>query len=529
MKKIDKLLLKSFAGPFVATFVIALFVLTMQTLWVYIDDIMGKGAGLLLILELISYLVVSLFPLALPLGVLISAVMVFGALAEKYELAAFKSAGVPLIRILMPLAFVASGIGVFSFICSNYLIPITNLQFKSRLYDIRKQKPTLSLNEGIFNDDFVGYTIYIGSKSEDGRSIKDIIIYDNKNSSSQGLSQLTAASGEMYMTKDNKYFIMNLYDGVRNQESNRSFKKNEKTYPFVRTRFKQHELIFDLSQFDINETDKDLFKSHQQMMSVDQLMVAIDSLGVKIEDKFNNLHKNMYQNFNYEKKRDTVLFKPRGVKTKKKNLTNTKKQSPKEIIKKEKQAARMDSIRANVRQRAPKSLKLKKIMQLESLAIDTVSSFVQTFAKGDRPQMFNRAKTTARSILSNAGSAHRSLEILKEKKVKHIFIMHTKITYAIICIVFLFIGGSMGAIVRKGGFGYPLLVAVAFFVIFIVLTLACEKLAESHVVSAVLAAWIPILVLAPLSAMITSKAMGESTQLNLPFVEKITALFNKLK
>ena len=501
----------------------------MQTLWVYIDDIMGKGAGLLLIIELISYLIVSLFPLALPLGVLISSVMVFGGMAEKYELASFKSAGVPLIRILMPLAFVASGIGVFSFICSNYLIPITNLQFKSRLYDIRKQKPTLSLKEGIFNDDFVGYTIYIGSKGEDGKSIKDIIIYDNKNSSSQGLSQLTAASGEMYMTEDNKYFIMNLNDGVRNQESTRSFKSNDKTYPFVRTRFKEHKMIFDLSQFDISETDKDLFKTHQSVMSVDQLMVAIDSLGVKIEAKYNNLHKHMYQNYHYEKRRDTVLFKPRPVKPKRINPTKARKQTAEAIAKKKMQSARMDSIKANVQKRAPKSPKLKKIKRLDANKIDTASNFIFTFPEGDRKQMFNRAKTGARSILSNAGSAGRSLEILQEKKVKHIFIMHSKVTYAVICIIFLFIGGSMGAIVRKGGFGYPLLVAVAFFVVFIVLTLACEKLAESNVVHAALAAWVPIIVLAPLAALITSKAMGETTQLNLPFVEKISALFSKIK
>ena len=496
----------------------------MQTLWVYIDDIIGKGASIFLILELISYLVVSLFPLALPLGVLISSVMVFGGMAEKYELASFKSAGVPLIRILMPLAFVATGIGVFSFICSNYLIPITNLQFKSRLYDIRKQKPTLSLNEGVFNDDFVGYTIYIGSKSEDGRSIKDVIIYDNKNSSSQGLSQLTAASGEMYMSGDNKYFIMNLYDGVRNQESNRSFKKNEKTYPFIRTRFKEHKMIFDLSQFDISETDKDLFKTHQSVMSVDQLVVAIDSLGNKIEDKYATLHKNMYQNFHYEKIRDTVLFKPRPVKPKRDRKPNP---SFPNQVDRAKQDARMDSIRANVERRAPKSPKLKKIAQLDESQIDTVSSFIQTFPKGDRPQMFNRAKTVARSIMSNAGSSARSLEILLEKKVKHIFIVHTKFTYAVICIIFLFIGGSMGAIVRKGGFGYPLLVAVAFFVMFIVLTLACEKLAESNVVPAALAAWVPILVLGPLSAIITSKAMGESSQLNLEFLDKIMAFFQR--
>ncbi len=487
---------------------------------------MGKGAGLFMILELISYLLVSLFPLALPLAILISSVMVLGGMAENYELASFKSAGVPLVRVLFPLAIISVFIGGFSFLCSNYIIPVTNLQFKSRLYDIRKQKPTLSLKEGMFNDDFKGYTIYIGKKGEDGKEIEEIIIYDDKNTSSKGLSQITAARGNMYMTEDDRYFIMNLYDGLRSEEANRSYKSNDKTYPFIRTKFKEHQLIFDLGQFDINETDKDLFKTHQSVMSIDQLKVATDSLTNKIDDRYTQLHKNVFQHYYFEKKRDTSLFK---VKKKTSTKQETNKKIKEEQLKdnkvvseiKQKQQKVLDSVRVANRKNSTSVPKLKQIKQREDLVLDTLNYLADTFREKDKPQLYSRAKSSARSILSAANSAERSLTQLLEKRVKHIYIKHTKITYAIICFFFLFIGGPMGAIVRKGGFGYPILVSVGFFVIFIVMTMACEKLAESHVFPAGIAAWIPVTVIGIMGTVITYKAMNESATIDLTAFSKL--------
>ena len=179
MKRIDRLLITSFIPPFIVTFMIALFVLLMQIMWLYIDDIAGKGLGFFILIELIAYKSVSLIPMALPLAILISSVMVLGNLAERYELSSLKSAGVPLLRIMQPLIFVAGAAVVFSFFCSNNLIPIANLKFGSRMYDIQRQKPALSLDEGIFNYDFTGYTIHIKEKEKDDRTIKDVLIYDH--------------------------------------------------------------------------------------------------------------------------------------------------------------------------------------------------------------------------------------------------------------------------------------------------------------------------------------------------------------
>jgi len=323
VKKIDKLLTSSFIAPFIATFFIALFVLIMQFLWTYIDDIVGKGAGLWIIVELLFYLSISLFPTALPIAVLISSVMLMGNLAENYELASFKSAGVPLLRVMAPLMAVTAVISLFSFFCSNNFIPIANLKFKSRLYDIRKQKPTLSLEEGVFNDDFKDIIIHIGKKGEDNVSIEDILIYDHSNYNRDRASIITAKRGEMYATDGQEYFVMNLYDGSQYQEMEASGTGREKNHPFMRTSFKEWTRIFDLGEFELNRTDERLFKSHQTMLSARQLVVAIDSIDHKIERKIDQLDNHISKYFYYSKDSSYIQSIADAGKNKKENKNNS--------------------------------------------------------------------------------------------------------------------------------------------------------------------------------------------------------------
>ena len=215
IKKLDGLLVKSFLPPFVVTFFIALFVLVMQTLWLYIDDIAGKGIGFFLMVELVGYMSVSMIPMALPVAVLISSVMVMGNLAERYELSSIKSAGVSLWRTMRPLMVVTLSIGLFSFFCSNYFIPVSNLKFKSRLHDIKNQKPALSMEESLFNQDFQGFSIRLGDKLPDNQTIREVLLYDNTEANKGLLNMVTADSGQMFGSKDGKYFVMPLYNGTQ--------------------------------------------------------------------------------------------------------------------------------------------------------------------------------------------------------------------------------------------------------------------------------------------------------------------------
>ena len=267
--QIDKLLVSSFIPPFMMSFFMALFVLIMQFLWKFIEDIIGKGVGALVIMEMFFYKSVSLFPLALPIAVLLASVMVMGNLAERYELSSFKSAGVPLTRILAPLLGLSTVIGLFSFYCSNTIIPIANLKYQSRLYDIRNQKPTLSIEPGVFNEDFHGYSIRVGKKHKDKETIEDIMVYDDSQRSKGRLNVVTAQKGKMYVSQDDGAFVMTLYDGYQYAEADGQGRPNAK--PFMISHFNEWTRRFDLGEFDLDRTEEEQFKSHHTMKSARQI------------------------------------------------------------------------------------------------------------------------------------------------------------------------------------------------------------------------------------------------------------------
>jgi len=543
VKKIDKLLLTSFFPPFVVTFFIAIFVLIMQTLWVYIDDIIGKGAGLGMITEFMFYLSISHFIMALPIAVLISSVMVMGNLAEHYELSSMKSAGISLPRIMRPLMFACAGIAIFSYLTSNYLTPIANLKFKSRLYDMRKQKPTLNMEEGIFNDDFTGYRVRIGEKGEDNKTIKNVFIANHITSQKDRLNELIAEGGLMYTTPDEKFLVMELDDGEQFQEGNR-YSANRNKAPFVRTSFEKYTKIFDMREFDINRTDEELFRTHYSMLSMNQLKVAIDSIDNQMLDRRNTVSTYIDQYINalkpdsiiqvtdvsdkYNSTVDSAMLKEKNTQKKAINKDSTQKQNtPTQNVQSLKNRAltKKNSKKTNSAtsivdgkvkpKRKPLATKHQLIKsQIEKQTINKplaeYESIIDLFRGQKREPFCSKATQHANSIKSNADSAHRFLIKTKEKRVKHVFELYSKYAFAVVCIVFLFIGAPMGALVRKGGFGYPLLIAIIFFMLFITLTLTFKRMAEAFVLDPILAVWMPNLIILPIGFFLTYKAMNDS-------------------
>ena len=556
MKKLDRLLVANFIPPFIMTFMIATFVLLMQFLWVYVDDIAGKGLGMFIIIELISYKCVGLIPMALPLAILISSVMVLGNMAEHYELSSFKSAGVSLIRVMRPLIIFGIFSTVFSYFCSNYLIPVANLQFGSRMYDIQRQKPALRLDAGVFNDDFQGFAIHIKEKAPNGRNIKGVLMYDHSEASRGQLTEIIAKEGEMYSTEDGNYFIMNLRDGNQYVETRPAIgQRADKSFPFIRTTFSNWTKVFDLSEFNLSRTDKRLFETHRSMLSSGQLKEAIDSLGIKILKRQKAISNHVANYFvilpmdttfmDFEGENappvqmadslklvpidDSVSVEvPQNINVPPVNPENRQKViQPKPV---EKVAGVDDSneLETTPQRYQKRTVPKRKITKQIEASLDSLESFesiVETFPIYEQKQLYAKAKSFARSIKSQAESAVRSLDRLKESKVKHIYELHTKYSMAMVCIIFVFIGAPMGAIVRKGGFGYPILVSIIFFMLFIVLTIFCRKIAETFVVPAALAAWIPCIVLFPVGLLLTIKAMNDSKMLN---TDRYQAFFAKL-
>ena len=571
LKTIDKYLIKQFVGPFIATFFIAIFVLLMQFIWVYVDDMVGKGAGFALIVEIIFYNSISLIPWALPIAILISSVMVMGNLGERYELASLNSAGVSLIRVMLPMFYFSVAIAIFSFFCSNNLVPVTNLKFKSRLHDVRKQKATLSLEEGVFNDDFSGFTIRIGKKDADGRTIHDVIIYDRQENRNGKLSMITAQTGEMYMTKDNLYFVMNLKNGTHYQEGESTSNSKTDKHSFIRTNFKEWTKIFDTKEFNISLTDMDRFKNHYTMLSVRQLYNAIDSIDKRMDSYGNRLdeyaQKSFYplkQKLMEAKKAERAARKKKQLKVQAKSKSKSKskaqskakanaqskktvkkkKFTPAEVrkakaerdrvtqSKKEKAKKRKEAARVRAQSEKKKINRKTKILEQHiTKDLKDYSSFYETISIGDieKNSLSERAKTTARGIQNQAQATQRSINPKRESRVKHVFVLYSKFTFALVCCVFLFIGAPMGAIVRKGGFGYPILIAILFFMLFIILNILFQKLAESYVLPAEVAVWCPIMILIPLAFVLTMRAMSDKKIINLDrYFGWIKVLFNKL-
>jgi lipopolysaccharide export system permease protein len=554
MKKIDRLLISSFIPPFIVTFSIAMFVLVMQVLWLYIDDIAGKGLGFFLIIELLGYKCVSLVPLALPLAILISSVMVLGNMAEKYELSSLKSAGVSLWRVMRPL-MVFGILAVFSsFLTSNNLIPVANLKFGSRMYDIQKQKPALRLDAGVFNDDFDGYAIHIGHKRGDA-TIEEVLIYDHSDATKGRLSQIIAEQGEMYATDDGRYFMMQLQNGHQYVESEPRVSSQDRSYPFIRTNFKSWTKVFDLSEFDLNRTNEELFTSNRSMMTSGQLKVAVDSIDIKIRRREVGLSNQISGYFHYLQTDSTFLKQGYELSeedggTPTVNNPDASTDSTETVadstvvdsisidsasvvqqIRNEKKPA------AGKEQAASRQSEKDKRPKFEGRPLDQeidkdlaeYSSFLELFLKTrDRGRLMGKAKSTMRSIQAHSESAVRSLDRMRESRVKHIYELHTKYSMAVVCFIFLFIGAPMGAIVRKGGFGYPILISIIFFMVFIVLTIFCRKIAETFVLPAAMAAWVPCAVLFPIGLLLTTKAMNDSKLVNPERYLRFISLISKL-
>ena len=533
MKKIDKLLLSSFLPPFVVTFFIALFVLIMQTLWVYIDDIIGKGAGFGMILEFIFYRSISLFPMAFPIAILISSVMVMGNLSERYELASMKSAGVPLLRTIRALILASVVIGFCSWVSSNYLIPRANLKFKSRLYDMRNQKPTLNLEEGVFNDDFDGYQIRIGEKNADNRVIKDVFIANHATGQRDNLNEIIAADGEMYTASNERYLIMELKNGEQFQEGNRYVSGSRNKAPFVRTSFDRYIKIFDMNEFEINRTDEELFQNHYSMLSMRQLREAIDSIDLQIDNRKETMNEYV-NNYLINHKTDTLSaiekLKKDSINSIKEAIALQTKNRSTKSKSTEKQNVKASKPKKVIKNRMSKSKKTKKIVNLQKITKDLkeYNSILETFPNFKQQALIDKSLTYTRSIKSHSDSALRFLDKTKEKRVKHIFELYSKYSFAVVCVVFLFIGAPMGSIVRKGGFGYPLLIAIICFMLFIVLTMVFKDMAEAFVIHPILAVWMPNLLLLPVGIFLTYKAMNDS-KLNFGWIAKIFELMRRVR
>ncbi len=460
LKKLDKLILKAFIGPFIATFFITLFVLVMQFFWKYIDDLVGKGLDLISILKLTSYVLVTFIPLALPLAILLSSIMTFGNLGESFELVAIKSAGISLLRFMRPLVFVSLFICIIAFVFQNMVIPVTQLKFTTMLYDIRVAKPAFDIKEGIFYDKLPGYAIKVGTKEKDGVTIGDIVIYENQSSLQDNI--IVAKKGVMQLSEDKKFLEFNLEDGWRNQEKG-PFSSIETDY--YRLGFKEYKKSFDLSSFSVLKTPDSIFKGNMQMLNIRQLDKAADSLikstGIPIEKRMN---------------REVSSYFLNGKK--------------------------MDSSWNSV---SPPVIPAG-IKSYEDLLPDSV--FNTSLSRGS--EKINLIKSSLDIIAQDYAQ--------KRKDLRYTLIeWHRKFALSFACFVLFMIGAPLGSIIRKGGLGMPLVIAVIFFLIFHLLNMFGEKFVRQDVLTPLGGMWLSTMILLPVGIFLIYKAINDSQLFNTEY------------
>lgn len=271
-KKLDILVVRSFIGPFVGTLFIAIFILTLQFFWLYIDDMVGKGLNFITLLKLIGFVFLHVLPLALPIAMLLSSIITFGNLGETFEIVAIKAAGISLLRFMRPLFIVTIGITITAFIFLNYFIPYAELKLETLKHDIILKQPSFDIKEGVFYNKLNGYVIRVGKKEQDS-IIKNVVIFEKNNQLQDNF--ITAESGIMRVQKNSNYLTFVLKNGWRYQE------KGTRGMPetdFVRMGFTEYTKLLDLSSLNMNKTNEDVFEQNAKMLSVRQIDKALDSI-----------------------------------------------------------------------------------------------------------------------------------------------------------------------------------------------------------------------------------------------------------
>lgn len=465
MKRIHRFVLFSYFGPLVMTFFIVLFILIMQFLWKYIDDLVGKGLDIVTLGELLFYFTISFMPMALPLAILLAALMTFGNMGENLELTALKSAGISLQRIMLPLILFIILISIGAFFFSNNVLPHSNLKSRSLLFDIQKQRPELNIQPGSFYNGINGFSIKIAEKDPGTNLMHKILIYDHRDKIGN-VSVTYADSGYMSITPNELNLIFNLYNGHSYTELQQDNRNKNKTYPHRRDRFSEETVIFDLTGFGLNRSNEDLYKSHYSMLNLDGLEHYRDSFTIILNDRKEVFTKTMM---------NANLFKFPNFDRKRREKENIKVDSTKKF--------------------RPREILDELINEKQKHTIEL-------------------AIAHAKSAKKNVADSQRSI-VWRAKTIKRYEIeWQRKFTLSFACFIFFFIGAPLGAIIRKGGLGTPVVVSVLFFVVYYVITLMGEKFAREMIVTPFEGMWASSFILLPLGIFLTYKATTDSVIMN---------------
>ncbi len=463
MKTIHRLVLKSYLGPMILTFFIVMFVLMMNFVWRYIDDLVGKGLSAGIIIELMSYAMVNMIPMGLPLAMLLAAIMTMGNLGENYELLAMKSAGMSLPKIMKPLIYLVTLVAIGSFFVINNLVPYANKKMYSTMYDIKQQKQTIEFQDGLFFNGIKDMSIRVGHQAPETGLLTDVLIYDNQ-AMNGNMTTTVADSGYINLSDDKRFLLVTLFHGERYEQTrNPQWYSKSKLNHYT---FDQYKSSFPVDGFSMERSDADNF-NNSTTKNIRELQHEIDSLEVQVNSATTRSYEPLLREQLFSKD-PTVMILP-------------------------------DSLlidRSGFRRIAA----LDSISQLGVRDKDKLWSQARTHAKSSR-NMFSFDETQAKDALNK----------LYRSKVE----WHRKISLPVSIMIFFLIGAPLGAIIRKGGLGMPIVISVIFFVFYYIISISGEKMAKEGSWEAIYGMWISTFILTPIAIYLTYKATNDSSLLDV--------------
>lgn len=450
------------------TFALSVFVLLMQFVWKYVDDLVGKGLEFSVIAELLLYASATFVPMALPIAVLFASIMTMGNFGEKYELVAMKAGGIPISRVMMPMALVSFLLMGVAFYFSNNIMPQAMLKYRITLYDITRKKPALNIRPSEYYSEIDGYVIRVDSKDQDGFTMRGITIFDHTKRNTQS-TVIQADRGFMQTSPDERYMVFTLYDGYTYSENidiDHTF-----TRPMTTVKFDEQVLTFDISSFAFSKTEDNFFSNSYQMLNMSQLDTSI----VKMEE-------------GYDKRI------------------------------RESTTSALDKLNAyRVYLRAKDSVQSDAMFDWESI--------MSTADPNARRVVLDHAKSVATHVNADMRMYNKILKSDTEYINRHYIEWHRKLTLSVACFLLFLIGAPFGSIVRKGGLGLPLVASVAFFVLYYVIGMIAEKAVREGALSP-LGMWVSTLVFIPIGVALTITATSDTSFFDTSFWRKLSDLAN---
>ena len=459
MKPIYRLILKTYTGPMFLTFFIVMFIFIMNFLWKYIDEIVGKGLGIDVMAELLFYVSLTCIPMALPLATLLASIMTMGNLGENYELLAMKSAGMSLPKIMKPLLILMVFISIGGFYAGNNLVPYAVRQMQAMLYDIRRQKQEIEFKDGLFTNDIPNMSVRVGHSNKETGLLTDVLIYDYKDPGK--MSTTIADSGYIRLSKDKKFLLVTLFNGESFEESRgvQWYNKNSLT----RRMFSEQNMSIAMSGFDFQRTDAGLFSS-SEMQNMNELKHGIDSLSHEAAELQSQAYGPLFKDFIFPHDVDIAV----------------------------------DSLRALQNERTP-------VVTMDSIARLDVKDKQKVWAGAA-----NNARNSRSMFIRDESMAKAKYTELYRYQLD----WHNKLALPVSIMIFFLIGAPLGAIIRRGGLGMPIVVSVAFFVIYYLISIMGKQMGREGSWDASLGAWISSIILLPIGLFLIYKATNDSNLLN---------------